>query len=297
MPSREAINKQKVYTKLKATDSWVEDKTLYWQGGPSAKGTSQNSYASIIPITPEGLNVASGSVTQPQIDAAKLRMQYGLEEYLGLDGTGLDNGMPKGKWMLVTKKDSLEVERPRFIGQAWTVNRSFDSKAMTNSAVAMGYDMILSMFNPLGAVCVDTDAGATQFDTATAIFNERTRPNRSASKNVVGSDQTYIFDYQVAKDWDGDYWNPTDVVEYYFNRLKNQGEYPFHNGITNSQLSLEGPDPFTNDSKIRDYDPNQTSIWAILTQMVETNGKFTTTIKYTGTGTTSYAKIGVIQNG
>jgi hypothetical protein len=296
MPSREAVNKQKVYTKLKAADAWVEDKTLFWTGGSSAKGTSQNSFASLIPITPDGINVEDLPITQAQIDEAKLRMQFGLEDYLGI--TDLDAGMPKGKWILVTKLDAAAIERPRFIGQAWTVNRSFDGKAMTNTAVAMGYDMILSMYNPLGAVMVDTAAAPIQFDTVPAIFNERARPNRSTAKNVVGgADTTYIFDYQVAKDWDGDFWNPEDVVEYYFNRLKHQGVYPFHNGLTNSQLVLEGPDPFTSESKIRDYDPNETSIWAIMTQMVETNGLFTTTIKYTGTGTSSYAKIGVIENG
>jgi len=296
MPSREAINKQKVYTKLLSTDPWVEDDTLYWTGGPSAKGTRQNSFASIIPITPGGKNSSAVPVEQTAIDEAKLRMQFGLEEYLGL--TDLDAGMPKGKWILVTKKDSDNVERPRFIGQIWTVSRQFEGGAMTNSAVAMGYDTILSMYNPLGAVMLDTDGDATQFNTVPAIFNERARPNRSDSKSTVGGNDTYIYDYQVAKDWDGDYWNPADVVEYFFNRLKNQtGVYPFHNGITGSQIALVGPDPFGGASKIRDYDPNETSLWAIFTQMVETNGKFTTTIKYTGTGTSSLAKIGVIENG
>lgn len=296
MPSREAINKQKVYTKLKAADAWVEDKTLYWTGGPSAKGTRQNSFASLIPITPDGKNTSAIPAEQTAIDEAKLRMQFGLEEYLGL--TDLDQGMPKGKWILITKLDSLSVERPRFIGQAWTVSRSFEGGTMTNTAIAMGYDMVLSMYNPLGALMMDTDAAATQFNTATAIFNERARPNRSDAKQNIAGDMTYVFDYQEAKDWDGSYWAPEDVVEFYLNRLTNQtGVYPFHNGLTDSQIELEGPDPFGTASKIRDYDPNETSIWAILTQMVETNGKFTTTIKYTGIGINSLAKIGVIENG
>jgi len=300
MPSREAVNKQKVYTKTQSFDPWVEDKTLFWAGGEGAMGNKQSSFANIIPITPEGTNV-EGVATQAVIDASKLRMQYGLEEYLGLSGTGLDEGQPKGKYILITKLDAQEVERPRFIGQAWRVTRDFDGKEMTNTAIAVGYDRMIADFGLFGASHMDTDGTATHFNTAPGIFNERSRPNRSSAKQTMDGNDTYVFDYQMAKSFDGSYWSAENVVEYILNRLVGQNKpsetYPFHNNITNSQLSLVGPNPFTK-PKIRQYDPNETNLWAIITQMVESGGGFTTTIKYEGTSAaTSYAKIGVIENG
>jgi hypothetical protein len=303
MPSREAINKQKVYTKDQSFNIWVQDKTLFWAGGEGAIGNKQSSFANIMPITPEGINIGAGSgvATQAEVDAAKLRMQYGLEEYLGLSGTGLDEDQPKGKYILVTKLDAQGVERPRFIGQAWRVTRNFDGKQMTNTAVAVGYDRMLAGFGLFGAAHMDTDGAATHFDTAPGIFNERTRPNRSSSKQAMNGNDTYVFDYQMAKSFNGSYWSAENVVEYILNRLVGQNApaeiYPFHNNITNTQLSLVGPSPFTK-PKIRQYDPNETNLWAIITQMVESGGGFTTTIKYEGTTpATSYAKIGVIENG
>jgi len=134
MPSREVINSQKVYTRAKmhASTPWVEDKTLFWTGGQQAKGNTQSSSANFIPITPEGLNVASGSVTQSQIDDAKDRMKYGIDEYLGL--SDYENGFPKGKWVMVTKENSLGTEEPRFIGRFWNVNISISGNILSHTA-------------------------------------------------------------------------------------------------------------------------------------------------------------------
>lgn len=294
------INNQKVYTKATASGTWVEDKTLFWDGGQSAKGTSRRSFASIIPITPDGKNEGADPTEQAEIDEAKLRMQYGLDEYLGI--TDLDaSGMPKGKWILVTKLNSLGVETPRFIGQAWTVTRNFSNDELSNAATAIGLDGILSTYPYVGATHIDTDGNATHFDDAPAIFNERDRPNRSDNKNSVGGDQTYIFDYENPIFPDNVYWEPQDAAEYTLNRLKNQvyatttdKVYPFYGDITNNQLTLDGPNPFGSQTKLREYDPNKASIWTVITQMVEAGGDFTTTISYTGTGTNSYARITVV---
>ena len=303
MPSRTAINKQKVYTKDLASDSWVEDKTLFWTGGQSAKGTGQRSFATFIPITPDGENVGANPTEQTAIDEAKERMQFGLEEYLGI--TDVTFGLPNGKWILVTKLNAAAVEIPRFIGQAWSVERNFDSAAVTNSATAIGLDGLLSLYQYFGAAHMDTGGLPVHFEEAPGVFNERDRPNRSADKeDLPGVDTTYIFDYIEAIDPEGAYWEPEDVAEYTLNRLKNQVYigtsdlvYPFFALITDDQLSLDGQDPFASQVKIREYNPNEISVWAIITQMVETGGEFTTTIVYTGTGTTSFARISVTQNG
>jgi len=96
------------------------------------------------------------------------------------------------------------------------------------------------------------------------------------------------------------------VVEYVLNRI-NGGEYsiyfigqkylPFHSVATDSQTSLDGIDPFATQVKIREYDQRNVDIWSIITSMVETNGKYTTTIGYGGaTSADFHARIEVIEN-
>lgn len=303
MPSREAINKQKVYTKDLASDAWVEDTTLFWTGGQSAKGSGQRSFATFLPITPDGKNVSAIPAEQTAIDEAKLRMQYGLEEYLGITDT--ENDMPLGKWMLVTKLDAAAIERPRFIGQAWTVDRQISGNNMSNTAVAIGLDGILAYYQYFGAAHMTTLALPIHFERHPAIFNERDRPNRSENKEAIdGPDTAYIFDYLEVIFADNNYWRPGDVVEYTLNRLNLQVYsgtsdfvYPFYDPITDGQLALDGEDPFVSQSKTREYNPNNANVWAVITQMVETGGEFTTTIVYTGTGTSSFARISVTKNG
>jgi len=293
---------------MDASTPWVEEKTLFWQGGQQAKGNTQSSSASFIPITPDGLNVASGSVTQTQIDEAKLRMKYGIDEYLGL--SDYESGFPKGKWVMVTKENSLGIEEPRFVGRFWNVNTTISGNFLSHTAMAQGYDRILSSYKLIGALTKATNTGGTisnqQLDRSPLIFNEHNRPNRSSAKATIDGSSTYIFDGSNAINKDFNFWEPSDVVEYVLNRI-NGGEYsiyfigqkflPFHSVATNNQTSLDGIDPFAEQVKIREYDQRSTDIWTIITQMVETNGKYTTTIGYGGTTSANFhARIEVIEN-
>ena len=310
MPSREVINSQKVYTRsmMAVATPWVEDNTLFWTGGQQAKGNTQSSSASFIPITPDGLDVAAGSVTQIQIEEAKLRMKYGIDEYLGL--SDYENGFPKGKWVMVTKENSLGTEEPRFIGRFWNVNTTISGNILNHTAMAQGYDAVLSSYRLIGsATKAVNSAGAIsnqQLDRSPLIFNDFNRPNRSAAKVALNGTNTYIFDGSQAINKDFNFWEPSDVVEYVLNRI-NGGEYsiyfvgkkflPFHSIATNSQTSLDGIDPFTDQVKIREYDQRKIDIWSIITSMVETNGKYTTTIGYGGTTSADFhARIEVIEN-
>lgn len=310
MPSREVINSQKVYTRAKmhASTPWVEEKTLFWQGGQQAKGNSQSSSASFIPITPDGLDVEELPITQAMIDDAKFRMKYGIDEYLGL--SDYENGFPKGKWVMVTKENSLGDEEPRFIGRFWNVGMTISGNVLTHTAMAQGYDRVLSSYKLIGSATKSVNSGGTisnqQLDRVPLLFNEHNRPNRSAAKVTLDGSDTYIFDGSQAINKDFNFWEPGDVVEYILNRI-NGGEYenyfiakkflPFHSLATNSQISLDGIDPFADQVKIREYNQNEADIWTIITQMVETNGKYTTTIGYGGTTSADFhARIEVIEN-
>ena len=310
MPNREAINKQKVYTREKYDDAnpWAVDNYLYWTGGETAKGSSQTSSANFVPITPLGVNQPVDAITQDMIDYGKALMQYGLEYHVGL--SRLENGFPRGKWVMVTKLDSLGNEIPRFIGQFWRAGLSIQGGQTAMTASAQGYDRVLSTYNLLGAVHRGKPTTGSvvpiQFDSSPWIFNLKNRPNRSATKETISGSDCYVFDSSIYADKNGTFWEPSNVVEYILNRISG-GTFniyetgkkflPFHNKFTNTQLTLDGIDPFTTEVKIREYDPRTTNIWSMITQMVETNGKYTTTINYGGTTSTDFhARIEVIQN-
>jgi hypothetical protein len=235
-------------------------------------------------------------------------MKYGIDEYLGL--SDYENGFPKGKWVMVTKENSLGIEEPRFIGRFWNVNTTISGNTLSHTAMAQGYDRILSSYNLIGSATKAVNTGGTisnnQIDSCPLFFNEGNRPNRSSAKVTLDGSSTYIFDGSQAINKDFNFWEPEDVVEYVLNRI-NSGTYqdyfvskkylPFHSIATNSQIALDGIDPFTTQAKIREYDQTGVNIWTIITSMVETNGKYTTTISYGGTTSADFhARIEVIEN-
>jgi hypothetical protein len=233
-------------------------------------------------------NYSATPAEQTAIDEAKKDMQYRADETYGITDFVTGTTYSKGVWVRVTRVDGV-TETTKFVGVMWSV--SWDIKNNTMGQIqAIGIDGLLSMCSFIGSVHETTNTGTPyQFDSIKGIFNEKEQGNQSTNTVNVGGDNIYIFNYgNIDNKFSPRYWFPSHVFKYVLHRLKRQthtgGKKLYHwwQDINGGQLTYQGPNPFSGENKVSDYDIYQRSVWGVLVDLVETNGLFTLTVTYTG---------------
>lgn len=297
MPIRQIDNTVKIYTKVLMTLDWNLEPSLTCLNITDGYGLVQEHTAQLKVITPDMKNASAVPAEQAAIEDAKKAMRYNADEEFQITkpstfygGLGI-----QGLWVKVTNVQDIEevpTEVTLFIGQIFGNN--FDWKTLLNTSItAYGLDVLLSHQGLVGSWCNDVSVtpDQIQFDSVMPYFNPQNRPNMG---EIVGD--VNPFDYAMYFDENNDdrYWKPSSVVVYILHRLNNQEvekepaakRYTYFSALTDTQLFLEieefSDNPFTNQQRVSDLFVNSDSIWATLVQLVEINGSFSLTIKYSG---------------